>query len=169
MRLLASNISLSCRDFFLVYFIFWNMAEKMETACSWYFCLLCTNAVVDHSRDCYFESFSGMDLFLFQRDMADTWIIFMVHTSQYFYDKGNPQKGLLWSGLFPLRDIDNYFFLRFYILLGFDKKYSLTSSNQTKTEKSGVICLKCTIFGNVSKNDFLFHLKIRSLFLSSAD
>ena len=123
----------------------------METPCTWHFCLFHTYAIVDNFRSCDCGNFPKLDLLLFQRDMADTWIIFMVHTSQYFYDKSNPQKGLLWSGLFPLRDIDNYFFLRFYILLGFDKKCSLTSSNQTKTEKSGVICLKCTIFGNVSK------------------
>ena len=43
----------------------------------------------------YFGNFSGLDLLLFPGDMADTWIIFMVHTSQHFYDKGNPQKGLL--------------------------------------------------------------------------
>ena len=68
----------------------------METFCAGYLGLLCTSAAVDNSWTCgYPGNFSGLDLLLFPGDMADTWIIFMVHTSQHFYDKGNPQKGLL--------------------------------------------------------------------------
>ena len=125
---------MSFRDFFLVHSTFLTMAEKMESALFGYFCLPYTNAFVDYFRHCNFEIFSWFDSFIFPRDMDDCRGSVVDYSTLYYDRKGYPPKRPVWHSLFCRRDIGNYFFLCFYIFLGFDQKCFLSSS-RPKTEK----------------------------------
>ena len=162
LQLLTSNISLSFRDFFLVHSTFWTMAEKMETALFGYFCLPYTNAFMDYFRHCDFEIFSWFDLFVFPRYMDDYRGSVVDYSPRHYGSEGCQKKRPVWHSLFCRRDIGNYFFLRFYIFLGFNQKCFLSSSRQ-KTEKVASLYLFWGHFAFVSeKKSFLLSRKIFS-------
>ena len=106
----------------------------MESALFGYFCLPYTSASVDYFRNCNFEIFSWFDLFVFPRYMDDFRAVVVDYSTLYYDRNGYPEKRPVWHNLFHCRVIVNYFFLRFYIFLGFDQKCFL-SSFRPKTEK----------------------------------
>ena len=131
--MLESNISLSCRDFFLVHSTFWNMAEKMKTGLFWYFCLPYTNAlwiilgitVLKVLPDLSYSYFSGIWLF-------SELLLWIISHSMMEVKTFRRKNGLTW--LVPLPGYWQLFLFAFLYISGICSQI-LLEQLQTKNSK----------------------------------